>query len=623
MSWTGNKVTAVTPAVNDTSKGNSGVETVFKSIDNRKFGFFHIQMIVISGMGFFTDAYDLFVIGLLTNLIGRLYYQDDPFFIQGTVSPGKLPLNLSCAVSSVALCGTLAGQIFFGRVGDVLGRKAAYGITLAIMMFAALAQSMSFGITPDAVIGTLCFWRFTLGFGVGGDYPLSATIMSEYSSTMSRGAYIGSVFAMQGVGYLVGAAAVCITCAIFIGAIQIGNYPLGLPGCSKWASDCSYAQQSLYAQQIKDTCPKVCDYIWRIVLAFGMIPASSCLYLRAHMKETARFTAHVTKDAKAVVEDATAYIQDLEVPVDAAEKVEIADLTFSQFVRKHWKELLGCAATWFLLDVAFYSQGLFQKDVFLQAGWVPPAAYMNAIEETYEIARSQAIIALGSTIPGYWFTVFFVDIMGRIKITYMGFAMMTAFMGACCGAYYQLLSPNNADNTAISSNQPMNRNGWIVMYALCFFFANFGPNATTFIMPAELFPTSWKSTGHGFCAAMGKAGAIIGAFGFLYAANPAPGETSWKFPCWTEPVYGMVTSTGACKQKNNCPTGRTQLSSTIGANCDICTPLVKTGCYPYGLGVQGALAILTATNFLGMIFTVFIPETAGKTLEELSRVGAD
>ena len=58
---------------------------------------------------------------------------------------------------------------------------------------------MSFGTTANAVLGTLCFWRFILGFGVGGDYPISATIMSEFSSRRNRGAYIGSVFAMQGI----------------------------------------------------------------------------------------------------------------------------------------------------------------------------------------------------------------------------------------------------------------------------------------------------------------------------------------------------------------------------------------------------------------------------------------
>lgn len=58
---------------------------------------------------------------------------------------------------------------------------------------------MSYSTSGQAVIGTLCFWRFLLGVGIGGDYPLSATIMSEYSSVISRGAFIGSVFAMQGI----------------------------------------------------------------------------------------------------------------------------------------------------------------------------------------------------------------------------------------------------------------------------------------------------------------------------------------------------------------------------------------------------------------------------------------
>jgi PHS family inorganic phosphate transporter-like MFS transporter len=48
---------------------------------------------------------------------------------------------------------------------------------------------MTFGPTTqsNAVIGTLCFMRFWLGVGVGGDYPLSATIMSEYSNKANRG----------------------------------------------------------------------------------------------------------------------------------------------------------------------------------------------------------------------------------------------------------------------------------------------------------------------------------------------------------------------------------------------------------------------------------------------------
>lgn len=149
-------------------------------------------------MGFFTDAYDLFSISLLTNILGRIYFQDNPYYVNNTVNPGKLPINYNAAISAVALCGALFGQGLFGVIADYVGRRAVYGIALAIMIFAGFAQSMTFGNTSHAMVGTLCFWRFILGVGVGADYPLSATIMSEYSSTISRGAYIGSVFAMQG-----------------------------------------------------------------------------------------------------------------------------------------------------------------------------------------------------------------------------------------------------------------------------------------------------------------------------------------------------------------------------------------------------------------------------------------
>ena len=71
--------------------------------------------------------------------------------------------------------------------------------------------------------------------------------------------------------------------------------------------------------------------------------------------------------------------------------------------------------------------------------------------------------------------------------------------------------------------------------------ANWGPNATTFVIPAELFPTKWKSTGHGISAAAGKAGAIIGAFGFLFASQPALNEVTWKFPCVNTPLVEYVT----------------------------------------------------------------------------------
>ena len=182
---------------------------VLNALDVAKTQWYHFTAIVIAGMGFFTDAYDLFCISLVTKLLGRIYYTD-----LSKDKPGTLPPNVAAAVNGVAFCGTLAGQLFFGWLGDKMGRKRVYGLTLLLMVVCSIASGLSFGgnsfsgkdkgNNAKAVMATLCFFRFWLGFGIGGDYPLSATIMSEYANKKTRGAFIAAVFAMQGFGILGG-----------------------------------------------------------------------------------------------------------------------------------------------------------------------------------------------------------------------------------------------------------------------------------------------------------------------------------------------------------------------------------------------------------------------------------
>ena len=616
----------------------SGVKAqeVLNKLDGKTFGFFHIKMIVISGMGFFTDAYDLFSISLLTNILGRIYFQDNPYYTQSTVKPGKLPINYNAAIVAVALCGALFGQVLFGALADCLGRRAVYGLSLAVMIFTGFTQSMTFGTTSHAMVGTLCFWRFLLGVGVGGDYPLSATIMSEYSSTISRGAYIGSVFAMQGIGYLFAAVITAIVSVIFQAAYPNGPYPnyvgaldgtASPPPSSKWGTDGGNTiNQAYYVKQLQASNPPENDYTWRIVLGFSAIPAALTMYFRLHMAETPRFTLHVLRNATAMVNDMSHMLEgEAEAFGRVAPSKELEDVnedvSFGQFFYKYGFHLTGAALSWFFLDVGFYSQSLFQKDVFLQVGFIPPAERMSALRESIVTAKAQALIALGSTIPGYWVTVFTVDILGRKNIQIGGFIAMTSFMAAMSGAYFHLLNPNNHGAQGLSRDQPLMRNGWIAMYAFTFFFANWGPNSTTFIVPAELFPTKWKATGHGICAAIGKAGAIVGAFGFLFAAVPHILETTWMFPCIysTDFYYDSQQQRMGCKIKNNCPSGTAASDTTvIPAPCDFCNPKLLVGCVPYGVGVQGALGILAAINFCGLLTTFMIPETMGKSLEELN-----
>lgn len=349
---------------------------VLNALDVAKTQLYHFTAIVIAGMGFFTDAYDLFCISLVTKLLGRLYY-----YKEGSPDPGSLPSNVSAAVNGVAFCGTLTGQLFFGWLGDKMGRKRVYGLTLMVMVICSIASGLSFGKDAKAVMATLCFFRFWLGFGIGGDYPLSATIMSEYANKKTRGAFIAAVFAMQGFGILAGGMV-----AIIISAAFKAKYP-ALP----YKDD-----------PIGSTSPQA-DYVWRIIVMFGAIPALLTYYWRMKMPETARYTALVAKNAKQAAADMSKV---LHVELEAEQgKTEVKGNDFGlfskQFLRRHGLHLLGTTATWFLLDIAFYSQNLFQKDIFTAIGWIPKAKEMSALDEVFRIARAQTLIALCSTVPGY------------------------------------------------------------------------------------------------------------------------------------------------------------------------------------------------------------------------------
>ncbi|KAI3469768.1 hypothetical protein Pfo_026431 [Paulownia fortunei] len=513
---------------------------VLNALDVAKTQLYHFTAIVIAGMGFFTDAYDLFCISLVTKLLGRIYYHHE-----GALKPGTLPPNVSAAVNGVAFCGTLAGQLFFGWLGDKLGRKKVYGMTLMLMVICSIASGLSFSDKPKAVMATLCFFRFWLGFGIGGDYPLSATIMSEYANKKTRGAFIAAVFAMQGFGILAGGMVAIIISSTFKAAYPAPAYEDGA---------------------VASTVPEA-DYAWRLILMFGALPAALTYYWRMKMPETARYTALVAKNAKQAAADMSKVLQvEIEAEQEKVERiVQVKGNDFGlfskQFLRRHGLHLLGTTSTWFLLDIAFYSQNLFQKDIFSAIGWIPAAKTMNALEEVFKIARAQTLIALCSTVPGYWFTVFFIDKIGRFAIQLMGFFFMTVFMFALAIPYTHWTHRDN-------------RIGFVIMYSLTFFFANFGPNATTFVVPAEIFPARLRSTCHGISAAAGKAGAIVGAFGFLYAAQP-------KDPSKTDAGY------------------------------------------PAGIGMRNSLIVLGCINALGMVFTLLVPESNGRSLEEMSRENED
>ena len=71
-----------------------------------------------------------------------------------------------------------------------------------IIIVATFGQAISGGAPTVSILGAIMTWRFILGVGIGGDYPLSAVISSEFAAARSRGRLMTAVFAFQGWGNL-------------------------------------------------------------------------------------------------------------------------------------------------------------------------------------------------------------------------------------------------------------------------------------------------------------------------------------------------------------------------------------------------------------------------------------
>ncbi|EYU37240.1 hypothetical protein MIMGU_mgv1a018550mg [Erythranthe guttata] len=294
------------------------------------------------------------------------------------------------------------------------------------------------------------------------------------------------------------------------------------------------------------------DYITQVEI--GHVDSNTFVFDHK-LPETARYTALVANNAEKARKDMEKVMQ-VKITIQETKTNKTKFGLFSkEFLRRHGLHLIGTASTWFFVDVAYYSQNLFQKEIFSAVGRLPPAKTMSALDKLFKVSFAQFLIAFCGTVPGYWVTVLLIDRIGRFVIQIMSFFFMTVFMLALAIPYH---------------HWTLNKAGFLIMYGLTFFFANFGPNSTTFIVPAEIFPARLRSTCHGISAAAGKAGAIVGAFGFLYASQ----------------------------------------------NQDKC----KTDAgYPAGIGIRNSLFILSGINVLRLLCTFLVPEAKGRSLEEMSR----
>ena len=444
-------------------------------LDEAALSRFHLRAVLVSGMGFFTDAYDLFVIGIASTLIAK----------EWNLSSGKLAL-----LNSTMLAAAFLGALVFGRFADVVGRKRVYWMVAAIMVIGALGSALA----PSFWI--LIVFRFVLGFGVGGDYPVSAVMMSEYANRKDRGKLVGMVFGTQALGLIVGP---------LIALALIGG----------GASD---------------------DVVWRILLGLGALPAAAVLYLRTKMPESPRYRAQVQGRAAEAATQIAGFTRGQVNGNGSGSPGQNLGLRAFLTNRRYLIMLAGTAGTWFLLDYAYYGNTISTPQIL---GLISPQA-----TTTTKIALQLAIFVVAA-VPGYVLAIARLDRIGHRRLQLTGFAMM-----ALCFAIIAIVPG------LTSMVVP-----FLLVYGVSYFFTEFGPNMTTFVMPSELYPVSMRATGHGISAGVGKLGAFIGVFLF---------------------------------------------------------PVLQTS-----LGLRGTLLLTAGVSVLGFALTLVLPEPAGRSLEDMIPTTAD
>jgi MFS family permease len=403
-------------------------------MDEAKLSRLHWRIMFISGMGFFTDAYDLFIIGVVMEMLKH----------EWTISPIAEGL-----VTSTALIASAVGAVLFGRIADMLGRKRIYGYEVLVLAAGAIASAFS----PN--IWWLIVFRAILGVGIGGDYPVSSTIMAEYAGKKTRGMMVSLVFAMQAAGLIVG----------------------------------PVLAATLLASGLNQ------DIAWRLLLAFGAVPALAVFQMRRNLAETPRYllaaghhdafhsTAHQVLGTQSPAAAAVPQAQP-KLKTSFSEGFRVL-LTSHAMMRR----LVGASLAWFFMDFAYYGNTV-SSPMVLKA--ITPNQSL-----LWHTLLQLAIFAIAA-MPGYLVAAAMMDRMGRKSIQILGFAMMAATFAAMAliPGIDQLVVP------------------FVIIYGISYFFTEFGPNATTFVYPAEIFPVEGRTTGHGIASAMGKLGGFVGVFLF-------------------------------------------------------------------------------------------------------------
>ncbi|KAI4782785.1 inorganic phosphate transporter [Aureobasidium sp. EXF-3400] len=324
--------------------------------------------------------------------------------------------------------------------------------------------------------------------------------------TRLRGRMLAAVFMCQPLGQLL---------ATLVPLVAVYAARGSLPNNT---TDCDYE------------CKQTLDVIWRLILGLGAVPAAASLWFRLTIIESPRYTVDIVRDDHQAAVDVDRYFysgdhfstesrdsfqQDHEdefqaeglnpiVPLSVMESDEMsqppqaswADIKEYFWHQGNYRTLVATSLTWLSLDLAFYGLGM-NDYTTLEKIWTnnnqsEPPLYQSLLANAWQ---SLLIVSLGA-ILGNLVTLISINRLGRRTIQINGFFWLFILFLVIGTSYRKLMDSQRSSVL-------------VVLYILTQIFFNFGPNATTYIIPAEVFPTRYRCTAHGISAAFGKFGAVL------------------------------------------------------------------------------------------------------------------
>ena len=360
-------------------------------------------------------------------------------------------------VTASTLAGILVGALVLGGLADRFGRKPVFIGEMVLLAAALLAAAFS----PN--FHQLVAALFVIGLALGADYPTAHLVISESIPSAVRGRLVLGAFSFQALGAVLGTALAAV---------------------------------------LLDSKPELST--WRIFYLIPVVPVLLVVWGRLFLPESSHWLI-----SKGKVKKAEKQLQKLLGRKD----VELLDLVITEegdIARSSdWRQLFRgklkratilASVPWFLQDLSTYGIGIFTPVIIAAAFGADANEHTVAavIHNDLLGARGTALVDVGFLV-GIACAIALADRWGRIPLQILG------FVGCAAGLLIAALG-----NLGGHTNLAVIVAGFVLFQ----FMTNLGPNAQTYLLAGEVFPTRVRGLGAGLAAATGKAGAVLTAFLF-------------------------------------------------------------------------------------------------------------